>query len=456
MRDRDTGTFTFRDDSGHEQVLSINHPETGVRRFAEFVQSTVAHEYSVENAQTGERFTIEPGRNLMTRSSGPDSSLTEYLILEGPGLVGSVRMFFQGGCTGLDGLSVRLGPWLGDPAELEFSPERRGAALAHAIATEEEALRALVQRWADRSDIDPSDQCYVFLGGYGIDECRAERAELLGLISFLDLEQIPAQYGGGAGEVWVRFDQRVNREMEKQTGWSPASPPDDKAKQFVLRDDAGHEKTMWLSHAQQGYEAVSDFLKVWPSERYSVEDLRTGARLSVDLTQAMLTRFSRSGSRRTEFLRITASSVHQAAHRAQSAASEFVGGSLDGDALAGLDQLTFGYWVDDLSAPQPSPEEWGTTRAQAIQTEAEAIREVMSIWAVSGHVDYTMNPPNGHYVFFDGHADDDVDDLELRAALEVLIPFLGLERVSGPTGASSGAVWVRADPRLDAVVENYS
>lgn len=120
------------------------------------------------------------------------------------------------------------------------------------------------------------------------------------------------------------------------------------------------------------------------------------------------------------------------------------------------DELSFGYWVDDPKAPQPSLDGRGTARARAILTEAEAIHEFMGIWEACGHVDYTMDPPNGHYVFFDGQAVDDFDDIDRRAVLRVLVPFLGLEQVSAPTGASRGGLWVRADPRLDAVAENYS
>ncbi|GAA3584130.1 hypothetical protein GCM10022198_04250 [Klugiella xanthotipulae] len=92
--------FAFRDDTGREEVLPINHPDTGFRQFTRFVKEAAAQEYSVEKTETGERLTIEPGRGLMTRFSGPDSSITEYLIDERPRLIGSARTFLKGGMHG--------------------------------------------------------------------------------------------------------------------------------------------------------------------------------------------------------------------------------------------------------------------------------------------------------------------------------------------------------------------
>ena len=92
----------------------------------------------------------------------------------------------------------------------------------------------------------------------------------------------------------------------------------------------------------------------------------------------------------------------------------------------------------------------GATRAATITTEAAALEEVGRIWGDSGIVD----PSNQWYVFFDSHGLD--DDRAERAALLVLIEFLGLERVDAPAEAADGEVWVRTDPRLDAELERWS
>ncbi|MER5863240.1 hypothetical protein [Kitasatospora sp. NPDC002040] len=103
-----------------------------------------------------------------------------------------------------------FGQWFGDLADLDASPEVRGAASAAAITTEAAAIEAVARIWANSGYVDPSDQYYVFFDSHGAEDDRAERAELLRLIGFLGLERVDAPAGAAGGEVWVRTDARLD------------------------------------------------------------------------------------------------------------------------------------------------------------------------------------------------------------------------------------------------------
>ncbi|WP_433309458.1 hypothetical protein ACQP0U_20645 [Micromonospora sp. CA-269861] len=122
-------------------------------------------------------------------------------------------LFFENGYAGLD----YFGQWFSDLSALDASPETRGAARAATITTEAAAIGEVARIWANSGIVDPSDEYYVFFDSHGVDDDRAERAELLQLIEFLGLERVDAPAGAAGGEVWVRTDPRLAVECAR---WS--------------------------------------------------------------------------------------------------------------------------------------------------------------------------------------------------------------------------------------------
>ncbi|MFF3213004.1 hypothetical protein ACFYYB_20320 [Streptomyces sp. NPDC002886] len=205
--------FVFAVGDGNDQQASVADAQEAYMAFSAFFRDRDSETYTINDAASGQSLVLMPGQGVISRikDAGPRS---EYLRVDrGNRYLPSAMLFFENGFAGLD----HFGQWFPDPADLDASPETRGAARAATITTEAAAIGEVARIWADSGYVDPSDQYYVFFDSHGIDEDRAERAELLKLIEFLGIERVDAPDGAAGGEVWVRTDPRLDAECAR---WS--------------------------------------------------------------------------------------------------------------------------------------------------------------------------------------------------------------------------------------------
>lgn len=206
--------FVFVVGDGDDQQVSVSDAQEAYVAFSAFFRERVSDTYTVEDVLAGQRLVLLPGQGVIARTGGADRRRSEYLKVDRPHrYLPSAMLFFENGYAGLD----HFGQWFPDPADLDASPETRGAARAAAITTEAAAVEEVARIWANSGIVDPSDDYYVFFDSHDVGDDRAERAELLKLIGFLGLERVDAPAGAAAGEVWVRTDERLDVEFER---WS--------------------------------------------------------------------------------------------------------------------------------------------------------------------------------------------------------------------------------------------
>ncbi|MEU9862492.1 hypothetical protein AB0D99_16635 [Streptomyces sp. NPDC047971] len=174
--------------------------------FSAFFRDRDSGTYVISDEPAGQRLVLMPGQGVISRSEDGNRPRSEYLRVDRANrCLPSAMLFFENGYAGLD----RFGQWFSDLADLDASPETRGAARAATFTTEAGAIEEVARIWGDSGIVDPSDQYYVFFDGHDVDDDRAERAELLQLIEFLGVERVDAPAGAAAGEVWVRTDPRL-------------------------------------------------------------------------------------------------------------------------------------------------------------------------------------------------------------------------------------------------------
>ncbi|WP_411104142.1 DUF6357 family protein [Streptomyces sp. cmx-4-9] len=201
--------FVFAVGDGNDQKVSVGDPQEAYVAFSTFFhgREAGADTYTIRDERSGQRLVLMPGRGLISRTHAADPPRSEYLRIDQANrCLPSAMLFFENGCAGLD----RFGQWFSDPADLDASPEMRGAARAATMTTEAAAIDELARIWEDSGSVDPSDRFYVFFDSRGADEDRAERALLLTLIEFLGIERVDAPVGAAEGEVWVRADTRLD------------------------------------------------------------------------------------------------------------------------------------------------------------------------------------------------------------------------------------------------------
>ncbi|MFD6529583.1 hypothetical protein [Streptomyces sp. NPDC060184] len=207
--------FVFAVGDGEEQQVSVNDPQEAYVAFSAFFRERVSSACTVEDVAAGQRLVLLPGQGVIARFEGADQrTRSGYLKVDRANrYLPSAMLFFENGYAGLD----HFGQWLSDLADLDASPEARGATRAATITTEAAAVQEVARIWANSGIVDPSDQYYVFFDGDDAGDDRAERAELLELIGFLGLERVDAPAEAADGEVWVRTDERLDVEFER---WS--------------------------------------------------------------------------------------------------------------------------------------------------------------------------------------------------------------------------------------------
>ncbi|WP_327308538.1 hypothetical protein OG730_37910 [Streptomyces sp. NBC_01298] len=206
--------FVFAVGDGNDQQVSVNDPQEAYVAFSAFFRGRNSDTYTINDEASAQSLLLMPGQGVISRIRDAGQPLSEYLQVDrGNRYLPSAMLFFENGYAGLD----HFGQWFPDLADLDASPETRGAARAATITTEAAAIGEFARIWANSGYVDPSDQYYVFFDSHGVDEDRAERAELLELIGFLGIERVDAPDGAAGGEVWVRTDPRLDVECAR---WS--------------------------------------------------------------------------------------------------------------------------------------------------------------------------------------------------------------------------------------------
>ncbi|TWD73338.1 hypothetical protein FB561_7227 [Kribbella amoyensis] len=206
--------FVFGVGDGDDQRVVVADPQEAYVAFSAFFRGQDGGTWTIDDEPAGQRLVLMPGQGVIVRSTEAGQPQLEYLKVDRPNrYLPSAMLFFENGYAGLD----HFGQWLSNLADLDASPQARGAARAAAITTEAAAIEETGRIWGSSGIVDPSDQWYVFFDSHGADDDQAERAELLVLIEFLGLERGDAPAGAADGEVWVRRDPRLDAELER---WS--------------------------------------------------------------------------------------------------------------------------------------------------------------------------------------------------------------------------------------------
>ncbi|MEV6312729.1 hypothetical protein AB0M10_29600 [Streptomyces sp. NPDC051840] len=206
--------FVFAAGDGDGQLVSVGDPQEAYVEFSVFFRGRESDTYTINDAAAGQSLVLMPGRGVISRIKDANRPRSEHLkVGRANRYLPSVMLFFENGYAGLD----HFGQWFPDLADLEASPEDRGAARAATITTEAAAIEEVGRIWGDSGIVDPSDQYYVFFDSHDADDDPAERAELLKLVEFLGLERVDAPAEAAGGEVWVRTDTRLDVEFAR---WS--------------------------------------------------------------------------------------------------------------------------------------------------------------------------------------------------------------------------------------------
>lgn len=326
------------------------------------------------------------------------------------------------------------------PTDQDRSPEEIGRERANAIASDADAFERVADIWATPYGPvgDRETLAHIFFPQQFEDESREERAELLVLLERLGLEREPVDKWAKSGEVWVKDNDRLNQIAIQRGLMDPEDLGDEPTSEFRVSDEQGNEETLSLERHEESGGRVLGLVEDWKSEAIVIEDVESGETLRVSVRDGALARSAGGDSNHTEFALVSDTNRPY-----RTTVSGFLG-----DGYSGLDYAR--WWVSDESLLRASASERGEALARSVDSDEAAVELVMRIWADSGIVDST----DEHFIFFEGH---DVDDDELeRAALNVLIAKLGLEKAQTPPGNPSGEVWVRMDPRLDAEAANWS
>ncbi|WP_328908790.1 DUF6357 family protein [Streptomyces sp. NBC_00234] len=207
--------FVFAVGDGNDQQVSVGDPQEAYVAFSAFFRNRDSDTYTIEDEPASQSLVLMPGQGVIARiEAAADQSRTEYLQVDRANrYLPSAMLFFENGYSGLD----YFGQWFSDLADLDASPETRGATRAATFTTEAAAIEEVGRIWGDSGIVDPSDQYYVFFDSHDVGDDRAERAELLKLIEFLGIERVDAPAEAADGEVWVRTDTRLDAEFER---WS--------------------------------------------------------------------------------------------------------------------------------------------------------------------------------------------------------------------------------------------
>ncbi|MFE1511354.1 hypothetical protein [Streptomyces sp. NPDC058726] len=206
--------FVFAAGDGNDHQVSVSDPQEAFVAFSAFFRDRNSDTCTIGDGPAGESLVLMPGQGVIARVTGGNRPRSEYLqVGRANRYLPSAMLFFENGYAGLD----RFGQWFSDLADLDASPETRGAARAATFTTEAAAIGEVGRLWGASGIVDPSGRYCVFFDSHDADDDQAERAELLELIEFLGIERVDAPAGAAGGEVWVRTDARLDAECAR---WS--------------------------------------------------------------------------------------------------------------------------------------------------------------------------------------------------------------------------------------------
>ncbi|MGW1449792.1 hypothetical protein ACWCO3_16140 [Micromonospora sp. NPDC002411] len=204
--------FVFAAGDGDDHHVTVGDPQEAYVAFSTFFRGREADTYTVTDAPARQSLVLMPRLGVISRIAEADHQRSEHLRVDRANrYLPSAMLFFENGYAGLD----HFGQWFSNLADLDASPETRGAARAATFTTEAAAIDEVGRIWADSGYVDPTDQYYIFFDSTDVDDDRADRAELLQLIDFLGLERVDAPAGAAGGEVWVRSDPRLDAQCEQ-------------------------------------------------------------------------------------------------------------------------------------------------------------------------------------------------------------------------------------------------
>ncbi|MEU8217730.1 hypothetical protein AB0C47_18390 [Micromonospora taraxaci] len=204
--------FVFATGDGDDQRVTVGDPQEAYVAFSAFFRGREADTYTIADETARKRLVLMPRLGVISRITEADHQRSEHLKVDRANrYLPSAMLFFERGYAGLD----HFGQWFSDLADLDASPETRGAARAATFTTEAAAIDEVGRIWADSGYVDPTDQYYIFFDSKDVDDDRADRAELLQLIEFLGLERVDAPAEATEGEVWVRSDPRLDAQCEQ-------------------------------------------------------------------------------------------------------------------------------------------------------------------------------------------------------------------------------------------------
>ncbi|MFE0772798.1 hypothetical protein [Streptomyces sp. NPDC058861] len=199
--------FVFAVGDGNDQKVSVGDPQEAYVAFSAFFRDRDSGVYTISDDPAGQSLVLMPDQGVIARVQGADRPRSEYLRVDRANrCLPGAMLFFENGYAGLD----HFGQWFPDLADLDASPETRGAARAATFTTEAAAIEEVARIWGASGIVDPSDRYHVFFDSHDVDDDRAERAELLALIEFLGIERVDAPAEAADGEVWVRTDARLD------------------------------------------------------------------------------------------------------------------------------------------------------------------------------------------------------------------------------------------------------
>lgn len=206
--------FVFAVGDGNDQQVVVGDPQEAYVAFSAFFRNRNSDTYTIEDGPAGQSLVLMPGQGVIARTEVKDQPRSEYLRIDRANrYLPGAMLFFENGHSGLD----HFGQWFSDLADLDASPETRGATRAATITTASAAIEEIARIWTDSGTVDPTDQHYVFFDSHDVGDDRAERAELLKLIEFLGIERVDTPAEAADGEVWVRTDPRLDVEFAR---WS--------------------------------------------------------------------------------------------------------------------------------------------------------------------------------------------------------------------------------------------
>ncbi|KAB1934914.1 hypothetical protein F8271_22430 [Micromonospora sp. ALFpr18c] len=206
--------FVFTAGDGTTHQVSVGDPQEAYVAFSAFLRGRESDTYTITDEAARQSLVLMPRLGVISRIEEADPPRSAHLRVDRANrYLPGAMLFFENGYRGLD----HFGQWFADPADLDGSPETRGAARAATITTEAAAIEEVARIWAASGYVDPSDQYYVFFDSHDVDDDRAERATLLPLIELLGLERVDAPADAAGGEVWVRTDPRLAAECAR---WS--------------------------------------------------------------------------------------------------------------------------------------------------------------------------------------------------------------------------------------------